>query len=814
MKKSFIHGFLIAAMLVTATGSFTSCKDTDEDALSELRNENASLKEVYDKQIEDLKKQLIPLQEMLNGMKFNQGDPTTYPVTQGELNSAKQSLQSSIDGINKVLNMTDTESPIVQKINAANQTATTAAADASAAKALLEGIEGTDLKDMKETINNLKAAVVGWEDGFTGLVNDVKSAKSTAEAAKNALAGLDENETVGDLKTRIETLERNQCTACITEEKAKEIALKAMSQVMGLDENSTLADLQTAYAKAFSDLQDEIDDLKKDVEANKKAIEAIVNNINKLVTGILVQGCNSPVLGYFALPTDSRSNMLAAYIGTAGSTPVFFPSATASDYFSGDKITPAEIALIGATPKLLANAGAYILDNDEEHENMAYAGNMYVTINPNTVDFEGATLSLENSQGTTCPVILDPLKKSDYRLSFGWTRAGSNNGFYEAPVYIPTSNLADVKARIDLQSIKSTLKDVVNRNVNLMDITTTIYKNMTDVLDANAVKASYITSTYDAATGTYNEQEHSVYSQYAVGCTYVKPLSYSFDLSSADLSFLKKRINHIGNVSIEIEPIDINLEPGTTPVMVTKKITVKQPKLDAAGNVMYDATGKPLFEDKEIDISIDIKDQINDVINNISGQMNGEVNGMIDKMNQQINGKINDYLSTANNYIDKVNNFLNRVENFVVNFGQKLQPVMMYEQTDGSMAAPSEIYYAPTKIKLAATGDNVMSVYATSYTSELIAPAAKKFVAVTNVIKTDSHGTILATAQAGDATCKAALQKANTPDLMAAIVSGKVRQFPLLTNSAYAGLTYEVSYFAVDFAGKQVRKKCYIQVVD
>ena len=813
MKKSFIHGFLIAAMLVTATGSFTSCKDTDEDALSELRNENASLKEVYDKQIEDLKKQLIPLQEMLNGMKFNQGDPTTYPVTQGELNSAKQSLQSSIDGINKVLNMTDTESPIVQKINAANQTATTAAADASAAKALLEGIEGTDLKDMKETINNLKAAVVGWEDGFTGLVNDVKSAKATAEAAKNALAGLDENETVGDLKARIKALEDNQCTACITEEKAKEIALKAMSQVMGLDENSTLADLQTAYAKAFSDLQDEIKALKKDVEANKKAIEAIVNNINKLVTGILVQGCNSPVLGYFALPTDSRSNMLAAYIGTAGSTPVYFPSATASDYFSGDKITPAEIALIGATPKLLANAGAYILDNDEEHENMAYAGNMYVTINPNTVDFEGATLSLENSQGTTCPVILDPLKKSDYRLSFGWTRAGSNNGFYEAPVYIPTSNLADVKARIDLQSIKSTLKDVVNRNVNLMDITTTIYKNMTDVLDANAVKASYITSTYDAATGTYNEQEHSVYSQYAVGCTYVKPLSYSFDLSSADLSFLKKRISKFGNVLIEIDPVDITLQPGTEPVNVTAKITVKQPKLDEHGNVMFDSANKPIFEDKEVSTTINIREQLNGIISDISGQMTVEVNSMIDKMNQQINGKINEYLSTANNYIDKVNGFLNRVENFVENFGQKLQPVMMYEQTDGSYAAPSEIYYAPTKIKLAATGDNIMSIYATSYTSEIIAPAAKKFVAVTNVIKIDDHGTVLATATS-DATCKAALQKANTPDMMAAVVSGKVRQFPLLTNSAYAGLIYEVSYFAVDFAGKQVRKKCYIQVVD
>lgn len=813
MKKSFIHGFLIAAMLVTATGSFTSCKDTDEDALSELRNENASLKEVYDKQIEDLKKQLIPLQEMLNGMKFNQGDPTTYPVTQGELNSAKQSLQSSIDGINKVLNMTDTESPIVQKINAANQTATTAAADASAAKALLEGIEGTDLKDMKETINNLKAAVVGWEDGFTGLVNDVKSAKATAEAAKNALAGLDENETVGDLKTRIETLERNQCTACITEEKAKEIALKAMSQVMGLDENSTLADLQTAYAEAFSDLQDEIDDLKDDVAANKKAIEAIVNNINKLVTGILVQGCNSPVLGYFALPTDSRSNMLAAYVGKAGSSAVYFPSATSGDYFSGDAITPAEIALIGSTPKKLAEAGAYILDNDENHADMAFAGNMYVTINPNTVDFEGAVLGLENSQGTVCPVILDPLKKSNYRLSFGWTRAGSNNGFYEAPVYIPTSNLADVKARIDLQSIKSTLKDVVNRNINLMDIATTIYNNMTDVLDANAVKADYVTSTYDAATNTYSEQNHSVYSQYAIGCSYVKPLSYSFDLSTADLSFLKKRISKFGNVLIEIDPVNITLQPGTEPVNVTAKITVKQPKLDEHGNVMFDSANKPIFEDKEVSTTINIREQLNGIISDISGQMTGEVNSMIDKMNQQINGKINEYLSTANNYIDKVNGFLNRVENFVENFGQKLQPVMMYEQTDGSYAAPSEIYYAPTKIKLAATGDNIMSIYATSYTSEIIAPAAKKFVAVTNVIKIDDHGTVLATATS-DATCKAALQKANTPDMMATVVSGKVRQFPLLTNSAYAGLIYEVSYFAVDFAGKQVRKKCYIQVVD
>ena len=47
MKRRIINGFLMATLLVGAVGTTVSCKDTDEDAIADLRGqlqrENASL---------------------------------------------------------------------------------------------------------------------------------------------------------------------------------------------------------------------------------------------------------------------------------------------------------------------------------------------------------------------------------------------------------------------------------------------------------------------------------------------------------------------------------------------------------------------------------------------------------------------------------------------------------------------------------------------------------------------------------------------------------------------------------------------------
>ena len=48
MKRRIINGFLMATLLVGAVGTTVSCKDTDEDAIADLRGqlqrENASLR--------------------------------------------------------------------------------------------------------------------------------------------------------------------------------------------------------------------------------------------------------------------------------------------------------------------------------------------------------------------------------------------------------------------------------------------------------------------------------------------------------------------------------------------------------------------------------------------------------------------------------------------------------------------------------------------------------------------------------------------------------------------------------------------------
>ena len=59
------------------------------------------------------------------------------------------------------------------------------------------------------------------------------------------------------------------------------------------------------------------------------------------------------------------------------------------------------------------------------------AGTLYMTVNPNTVDFSGTSFSLVNSQDEFSGVTLDTITKSDEVLNFGYSRA-ANNGFYEA----------------------------------------------------------------------------------------------------------------------------------------------------------------------------------------------------------------------------------------------------------------------------------------------------------------------------------------------------------------------------------------------
>ena len=192
--------------------------------------------------------------------------------------------------------------------------------------------------------------------------------------------------------------------------------------------------------------------------------------------------------------------------------------------------------------------------------------------------------------------------------------------------------------------------------------------------------------------------------------------------------------------------------------------------------------------------------------------MNSEVNNMIANLQNQVNGKLNEYTAKANNYINKVNKVLDRFEGFVKNIDSKLQPVLLFVN-NGKYARINDAYLVPTKLQLAGSGQSAVTLVATSYTGELLAPACKKLVAVTNVIRYE--GGVKKTAQNGDAKCMEALNYVNSNGggMLGKVVSGSVRDFPFVVKADYADYIFEVSYFAVDFSGVNSRVKSYIQPV-
>lgn len=233
----------------------------------------------------------------------------------------------------------------------------------------------------------------------------------------------------------------------------------------------------------------------------------------KQVTGIIVQQVVNPAFGsYNSILTNVQSNMLIAYYGQAAGS-VTFPT--------NDDASIAKVNL---------RSGDLIMKGNGN------AGYMYVTINPNTVDFNGMQncLSLVNSQDDACAVSLGAVQKSDDILTFGLTRA-ANNGFYQVPATITPAGLADPRAHIaiDKTAIKEALKAVVNTKsksdakIALKEIAEAGLKTAAALnnIEAQGVKCSW--------TDQYGE--HAVYSNYNIAAIAASPLGfYSVDGVFAD----------------------------------------------------------------------------------------------------------------------------------------------------------------------------------------------------------------------------------------------------------------------------------------
>lgn len=248
------------------------------------------------------------------------------------------------------------------------------------------------------------------------------------------------------------------------------------------------------------------------LNAAENDIDDLLDRVGKLedarakqVTGIIVQQVANPAFGsYNSVMTNLQTNMLVAYYGQATKT-VEFPS---NDDAS-------------ITPIVIRNNGLIMNGN---------AGQVYVTINPNTVDFTGMDncLTLVNSQDEECAIKLGKVQKTDDILHFGAsapTRA-AGNGFYTVSATIAPEGLADpnVHLNIDKSKIKTALKDLVSvRNASGAKIALQDFaKVAVDVAQAMQLDAQGVKCAWNDKYG-----EHAVYSNYNIAALAVSPLGFN-----------------------------------------------------------------------------------------------------------------------------------------------------------------------------------------------------------------------------------------------------------------------------------------------
>lgn len=228
----------------------------------------------------------------------------------------------------------------------------------------------------------------------------------------------------------------------------------------------------------------------------------------KLVTGIIVQDVVNPAFGsYSSLLTNLQTNMLLAYHGTIASTRMF-----------------PESEIVDPVEKVWAGAAL--------NENPGNAGVLYLTINPNTVDFSGLELELVNTKDEPCGIKLGAARKTtadDSELTFGFTRSAEDNGLYVIPATLSKDAVdnQDLKIDIPADTYKKFASDLLKaKNKSAIK---PIMKDLAAIAVESAQAIELPKQGVKCSWTDYNGT-HSVYSNYNISAVAFQPLGfYSVD---------------------------------------------------------------------------------------------------------------------------------------------------------------------------------------------------------------------------------------------------------------------------------------------
>lgn len=853
MNRKLFNGLLLLTVATGGVGTFTSCKDTEQDFRNHVEVTQT-----------DLSNQIQRLRDLSDlTFKNNLDNEIQKLIDAGDFATATELAQVKA-GLEALLN---------QRIS--DLTAAYQAAD-QALKAEILGQIATTLSQLEDT---LKGYV---DDKISDLVNNqIKDLQNQIKSLSDQIGE------VADKADQALTIAQNNA-AVIAQLSADLAALEAQygelsgalgalqAQVSGLEEkygevietlngiNSQLSELAEQYANLNEDYQAFKADYEAYVEATNNALNGIREEVEnfrlevedmyarlmqkmaKYVSGITLNQVHNAIFGSINLPIDVQTNILTNYYAMSDHN-VMFPGSSAWEYTTNDAIFNEEL---GEELEAIEAPTMQVMSTDVKQ--LDPLGKVYLTVNPAERDFEGLRLAIVNSRDEQ---VLDELQlePSDDLLTMGTTRTASKSGLYSA---VAQPRYSELNEEISKTSIKiedgllTDFKDAIKNHTksDFVELAKVIYKQFSQDIPAYCVKCEWDDTELDE-NGTEVAVTKSVRSDYKMAVTTFRPLSYrsawgfgtDAQLPTPTMGYIKDLIqrafdsihsrlqlglNGISFEGIEIElNLDITIDPDT-------KIDINlggSPVYDLDGNLIgylgdeanitlgYTPEGQQVegpngdalnsLVDQIINAikdSIEGVDDKDGIAKQIADQVNEQMDKIVTDINSQLEGvqsKINNTLTSIKDRIDQelngrfgrlTENLLDLYNSLATRVNNFLKNPNAYLQVMMAyMGEDGQIHHLSND-RTDATPlkvGNNMELFATSHNAEIIVPSFKKYVAVVAAYDANGNKSVSAAKQANEA------------EYLNEILPGERQRIYLDGSKLRKGYTYKIFYSSVDYRG-------------
>lgn len=461
------------------------------------------------------------------------------------------------------------------------------------------------------------------------------------------------------------------------------------------------------------------------------------------------------------------------------------------------------------------------------------AGYLYVSLNPTEIDPSLVKVELVNSQGEPAKGFkLGDIDNTDKVLTFGTKAASvSANGFYQVPVIAsdPQNDGVEFDKGALAAAAKNALNELRNPKSNDLDlslIASALYKNI-PVLTAYGVKAEYYLYNPDTQNLELHKTIKHAVSDYDIAAVAVKPVSFNFLKDNATLDklsdwavenfrlpSLSSKLNKFADaLDVKVSLSEDKQKVNVYTVVALMDVTAK-PDPTTKSVWFYDKNGTKIdgSEIKNAELTTVTTTTLN--VQKADGTTEAHIQNVykitttdstiadvVAELNSQISGKLQPIKNDINkvgdkweNVIAKVNPLLKKVASKIGSANKLLQPTILYVDQNGNPNTLSTIGGRRLGTRFVGTG--AITLYATSWTAELFAPAYKKSISV-KADKAENEGGATVTLTNG--------KSAAEP------FDGSINK--VIFNATKTG-EYTIVYKAIDYSGVEVEKTFKVNVVE